>query len=147
MRKHKKTNKFQLVWLCFVHPSVDSSFAVWLTPRSQVIKVSQKTLRCAAHRGIKPRGVHPTAESSSAVWYTLQTALCRVKIGFLWVSGTIRRSLLGVNTSIMKEKIWRKNFWFAKTTILTPQCHAHSRVEFFELCDRISRRIQNQIRK
>ena len=33
------------------------------------------------------------------------------------------------------------------TKILTPQCDAHSGVEFFELCDRMSRQNRNRIRK
>ena len=47
----------------------------------------------------------------------------------------------------MKEKIWRTNFWFAKTKILTPRCDAHCGVKFFYLSDRISRRNRNWIQK
>ena len=31
----------------------------------------------------------------------------------------------------MKEKFWRKNVFFVKLKILTPQCHAHCGVNFF----------------
>ena len=99
-------------------------------------------------------GVHPTAELSSAVCITLrsQNAHCGVKIEIfvsLWLvlKGQWGEILLGVNISIIKEKILRKKILFAKTKILTPRCAAHRGVDFFELCDRISRRNRNRIRK
>ena len=47
----------------------------------------------------------------------------------------------------MKEKIWRQIFWFAKPKILTPCCRADRGVKFCELCDWISGRNRNWIRK
>ena len=130
--------------------------------------------RCASHRGVKLQGVHHTAVSSSAICITprSQTAHHRVRIKFfesLWLllKGQSGEILLGLNISIMKAKIWRNKFWFAKPKMFTPQlslalthsmgthqkdvaesrCHAHRRVEFFEIFDRISWRNRNQIRK
>ena len=108
----------------------------------------------ASHRSrVKLRGVHPTKESSSPLCITprSQTAHWGVKIKIfesLWLLfvGQSGEILLEVNTSIMIEKIWRK-FLFAKPKILTPRCVWHRGVEFFELCDRISRWNRNQIRK
>ena len=47
----------------------------------------------------------------------------------------------------MNEKIWRKQFLFAKPKILTLWCLAYCGVEFFELCDQIARQNRNRIRK
>ena len=41
----------------------------------------------------------------------------------------------------------KKKILFAKPKILTPRCHAHQGVEFFEFCDRISWGNRNLIRK
>ena len=106
--------------------------------------------RCAYHRRVKLCRVHPTAESSSVVWS--QTAHHGVKIEIfvsLWLlsKGQSREILLGVNTSIMNERIWRTFVWFAKPNMLTPGCHAHREVEFFKLCDQISQQNWNQTQK
>ena len=113
-----------------VHPTAKSSSTVWIPPRSQVIKISQKAPPCAScswcalHRGVK-------IEIFVSLW-----------LHFKGQSGEI---LLGVNTSIMKKNIRKTFFWFAKPKILTPRCHAHcSRI--FEICDWISLRNQNYIR-
>ena len=97
---------------------------------------------------------HQTAESNSAVCITprSQTAHRGVKIEIsvsLWLllNGQSGEILLGVNTSIIKQKIWRKKIWYAKPKILTPQCHAHRGVGFIELYDGISRRNRNRVRK
>ena len=47
----------------------------------------------------------------------------------------------------MNEKIWRKQFLFAKPKILTLWCLAYCGVEFFELSDQIARQNRNRIRK
>ena len=44
----------------------------------------------------------------------------------------------------MNEKIWRKQFLFAKPKILTLWCLAYCGVEFFELCDQIARQIETE---
>ena len=79
-----------------VHPTAESRFPVCITPqsqaprfqgvhhsavsnciprsqnrfilRSQVIKTSTKTRRCASHRGVNLHGVHLTAESNCIPW-------------------------------------------------------------------------------
>ena len=92
----------------------------------------------------KLRGVHPpTAESN----WTLrsQTEHCGVKIEInasLWLvlMGQKGEILLGMNTYYMKDNI-RRNF------VLTLRCDAHRGVEFFYLCDWISWRNRNWIRK
>ena len=96
----------------------------------------------------KLHGVHHAAKSdstvciplqsqSAAVWCTLQsqTAHHEVEIEIfacLWLllKGQSGEILLGVNTSIMKEKIWSINCWFSKPKILTLQCHAPAESEF-----------------
>ena len=99
-------------------------------------------------------GVHPTAKSSSTVCITRrsQTPHRRVKSEIflnLWflLKGPSGEILLGGNTFIMKEKIWRTFFWFARPKIMTPWSHAHRGVEFFELFDQISQQNRNRIRK
>ena len=98
-------------------------------------------------------GVHHSAESwkkylknrNSAVcikpWS--QTAHCGVRIDiFESLSLLLKRQsgkiLLWVNKSIMKEKIWRTIFWFAKPKILTLWCHAHQSRIFRTLRSTIS---------
>ena len=101
--------------------------------------------RCASHCGVKwskflkkLHGVHPAAESSSKVCITpqSQTAHHGVKIEILvslWLllKGQFGEILLGLNTSIIKEKNWRIFYLFSKPEILISRCHAHHRVEFF----------------
>ena len=53
-----------------VHPTGESSSAVCITQRSQEMKSSPKTPRCASHRGVRLCSVHHTAESSSEVCIT-----------------------------------------------------------------------------
>ena len=137
---------------------------VCITPSSPVTLISQKTPWCASHPVVKLQGVHNTAESSSTVCIppqsqAPQSTVCII-LGSqaLWCEshrvvklhtkeGQSGEILIGVNTSIMKDKIWITNFLLAKPKILTPWCHAHCGVKFFELCDQISRRNRNQIRK
>ena len=90
------------------------------------IKPQSQAPRCASHHGVKLCGVHHTVESSSAVCITPQSQ--NWKFCFLWLllNGQSGEILSGVNTSVMKEKIWSKFFRFAKLKILTP----HRRVEF-----------------
>ena len=84
--------QFELVWLRGVHPTAESK----CTPRSQ-----------SAHRGVK---VH-TAESNCTMRNQNRN------LGSLWLllMGQSGKFLLGVNNSIMQEKIWRKNFGLAMT--------------------------------
>ena len=116
-----------------MHHTAESSSTVCIIPQS-------KAPLCASHRGVK---MH-TAESKCTP---------RSQNRNLWkfldaFKGTIRRNpFRGEHIYIIKEKIWRNIFLFAKTKILTPRCASHRGVEFFELCDRISRRNQNWIRK
>ena len=56
--------------LCSVHPTAESDSAVCITPLSQ-------TLWCASHRGVWLRVVHLTAESSSAVCIIQQSLTLR----------------------------------------------------------------------
>ena len=90
------------------------------------------TLLCASHRGVKLCGMQHTAESRSPKFSkNLAVRIKSVKIKIFtshWVplEGKSEEILLGVNNSIIKEKIWRNFFLFAITKILT-----HSRVEFF----------------
>ena len=84
--------------------------AVCCTPESQAPG-------CAAHRGVKLRGVLLTGESSSAVCITLrsQTAHRGVKteiFGSLW--------LLLKGQSGKSKKELKKFFWLSKPKILTP---------------------------
>ena len=126
-----KTDIFEVVRLRGVHHTAESSSEVCIIPRSQGTQISQKTLRCASHRGVKLRGVHHTTYSSFAVCITPQSQTARhgVKIEIfasLWVllQGQSGEILLGVNTSIMKEKIWRTKIPLAKPKILTLRCDA-----------------------
>ena len=93
----------------------ESDSSVCIKGCSQVPKISEKPLRCASHWGVKLCGVHHTAESSSAVCITprSQTAHRRVRIEnfedlWLLLKGESGEILLGVNTYIMKEKIWKE---------------------------------------
>ena len=54
--------------------------------------------------------------------------------------------LLGVSTSSMKEKIIRTIFDLLSLKIWL-RGHAHGGVKFFKLCDRMSRRNRNRVRK
>ena len=107
------------------------------------ISFLKKTPWCDAHRRVNLCRVHHTAESSSAVCIPprSQTAHHRARIKIfesLWLllKGQSGEILLGVNTSIMKEKIWRIKFWFAKPKFwLCDVMHsAHRCVDFFKLC-------------
>ena len=119
--KTRRKDIFELVWLRGVHPSAKSSSAVCITLKSQVIKIYQKAPRCASHLKVKLCSVLSTAESSSVVCIAPQSQALwcashrRVKIEIfvsLWLllKGQSGENLLEVNTSIMKEKIWRKIF-------------------------------------
>ena len=84
-----------------MHHTTESSSPVCFLPRSQAP-------RCAAHRGVKIK-----------IFGSLR----------LFLKGHSGEILLRVITSIIKEKIWRKKFWFAKTKILSPRCDAHRETE------------------
>ena len=95
---------------------------------------------CFLPRSQAPRCVHHTTESSSPVCFLprSQAPRCaahrRVKIeNFgslrLFLKGHSGEILLRLITSIIKEKIWRKKFLFAKTKILSPRCDAHCETE------------------
>ena len=143
-----KTDIFKVVWLpsvmhtyhrvrlCGVHPSVESSFAVCITLRSNVSQISQKTLMCASYRGVC--NMHHTTESNSTVWCTPQSQYRKFWWSLLASKGKIRRPLLGVNISIMKENILIIKSGFTKPKIFTLRCHAHHGVKHIKLCDRIS---------
>ena len=123
-----------------VYPTVESSSAVCFPMPSQALQCALhrqvkctkfffKNLWCASYHEVKLPGVHPNLESSSAVWITprSQTAHLEVKMEIfvrLWLllKGQSGEIFLRVNTSIMKEKIWRKIFWLAKPKILIQQC-------------------------
>ena len=101
--------------------------------------------------------MHHTMESSdpnTAVRITPQSQTAHLGVWIenftsLWLllKGPSGEILLGVNTSIMKEKIWSIKSGFTQPKFFTPQCHAHRGVEFFKLCNWISRRNRNRIRK
>ena len=137
-----------------VHHTVKSSDPNFSKNSAECITLQSQALRCASYNRVKLRFVHHTEESSFAVCITplSQTAHRGVRIenfGGLWLllKGQSGEILYEVNTFIMKEKIWRTFFWFAKPKILNPRCDVNCRVEFFELWDRISRRNRNRIRK
>ena len=99
-----------------VHHNAESS-PMCIILQSQVTKIYKISPQCASHCGVKLPAVHHTEESSFGVCITpqSQTAHCRVKIEnfvSLWMllKGQSGEILFGVNTSIMKEKIWSKNF-------------------------------------
>ena len=122
-------------------PNFSKNCVVCITAKSQA-------LRCASPscHGVRLRGVHPTTESNC----TLRSQIRKFRwslVAFKVLKGQSGEILLGVNTSIMKEKIGRTHFWFATPKFLTPLCHAHCDVEFSELCDRISRRNWYRTRK
>ena len=78
-----------------VHPSAKSSSAVCITPRCQAS-------RCASYHGVKLRCVHHTAESNCTPHGVKIENFAGLWLLLRGQSGEI---LLGVNTSIMKEKI------------------------------------------
>ena len=128
--------------------STTESDPVFFTPQSQLTQISQKTPRCASYHN-----VHPSVESSSVMCIIprSQTAHGRVWIKnltglWLLLKGQSGKILLGVNTSIMKEKIWSIKVVLLNTRF-TPRCYAHRWVEFFELWDRIIWRNRNPIPK
>ena len=129
-----------------VHHSAETISAVCITPSSQ-------SLRCASHRKVNICCVHHSVESISAECIIPRTPRSQtvhrgdqIEIFVcLWLlfKGQSGEILLGVNTSTVCL-----NWWFvAKHTIWTPRCRAYHGVEIFELCDRISWRNWNQIRK
>ena len=71
-----------------MHPKTESSSAVCITPRSQVIKISQKALRCASHCRVKlcsvlltvesSSSIHPTTESGSSVCITPRSQVIKI---------------------------------------------------------------------
>ena len=62
------------------------------------------------------------------------------------LKGSIMRNLFrGKQFYHVRKDLKKLKFLFAKTKILTPRCATHCGVEFFELCDRISRQNQNRI--
>ena len=86
-----------------VHHTVESSSAVCIVPWSQAP-------RCASHRGVK----------------------IKKKSGLgLLVKGQSGEIPLGVNSSIVKEKIWSVQSGFTKPKILTLRCHAQRVVRIF----------------
>ena len=74
--------------------------------------------------------VRITPQSQTAhlgVWIENFTSL------WLLLKGPSGEILLGVNTSIMKEKIWSIKSGFTQPKFFTPQCHAHRGVEIGEI--------------
>ena len=72
--------RFQFCWnipifkkLCSVHPTAESSSKVCITPQSQMVKISWKTLLCVYHCWVELRSVFFTADTSSAVCITPQS--------------------------------------------------------------------------
>ena len=109
--------------LCGVHHIVESSSAVCIILQSQApwcaFHSGVKLLQCASYRGVKLCGVHNIAESNCTPRSQNQN-LWDLRLPFKGQTGEI---LIGVNTTVMKEKIWRTNFWFAQPKILTLRCH------------------------
>ena len=106
-------------------PNFSKNSAVCITPQAPrtaelevCLLLRSPTLRCASHCGVKLHTVHTLRSQNWNLWESL--------VAFEGQTGEI---LSGVNTSIMKEKIWRTFFWFAKPKILTPRCHAHPGVK------------------
>ena len=113
-----------------VHHTAESSSAVCITPRSQAP-------RCASYRGVKGInflkklcGVHHTAESSSAVCIIppSQAPRCASHCGV---------KLLTAESSFKRDNQESIKSGFKLT----------KNVDFFELCDQISRWNRNWIRK
>ena len=86
------------------------------------IILQSQALRCASHWG-----VHFASHQTEHREVKIQIFV----ILWLLLKGQSGEILLGVNTSIMKGKIWRTFVWFAKPKILTPRCHAHGGGKFF----------------
>ena len=119
-----------------MHPTAKSSSAVGIPLRSQA-------LRCASHQKVKLCSVHHTVKSNCTPRSQNQN-LCVSLVAF---KGTIRRYPFRCEHIYHKRKDFNKFCFIFKLKILTLRCHAHRRVEFFELCDRITRRNRNRIRK
>ena len=88
-------------------------------------------------------GVHPTAGPKCT--QRSQNQNLSESLGAF--NGSIRRNPFRGEQFYHVRKDLKKKIIFAKTKILTPRCEAHRRVEFFELCDRISQRNRNRIQK
>ena len=83
-----------------------------ITPWSQVTQISEKALRCASYGGVKLCGLHPKADLSCAPCITPGShpahrgvRIKKFDARWLLLKGQLGEILLGVNTSIMKEKI------------------------------------------
>ena len=146
-----------------VHPTAESTapnysknFTVCITSRSWAP-------HCASHRGVKLRGVYHTAESnctprsqtahrgvklhtgeSNCTLRSQNQNLCESLVG---LKGTVGRNPFRGEHILHERKDLKKFFWLAMTKILTPPCDAHRGVKFFNLCDLISHRYWNWIRK
>ena len=105
------------------------SSAVCIPPWSQAS-------RCASHGRVKLCGVHHTGESNCTL-RSQNRNLCESLDAF---KGTNRRHPFRDEHIYHERKDLKKFFLFAKPKILSPWCHAHYEIEFFELCDQISRR-------
>ena len=115
-----------------MHHTAESSSTVCITLRSQVTQPSQKL-----------GGVFHTTRSNCTT-RSQNWNLCNSLVAF---KGTIRRNSFRGKYIYHKKKIWRNFFSFAKLKILTPLCHAHRGVEFFELCDWITQQNGKRIWK
>ena len=102
--KTGKTDIFESVWLCSVHPTVESSSTVCIPPRSQ-------TPQCASHHGVRLHGVHHTAESSTTVCITLPslTPQCAShrRVSTYQVSVLIRSFTNAISLWHLKILMWK----------------------------------------
>ena len=73
LKKALRCASLRGIQLRSLHHTAESSSAMCIPPRSQVIKSFPKAPRSASHHGVRLRGVHHTAESSSAVCITLRS--------------------------------------------------------------------------
>ena len=107
------------------------------------IPLCSQARQCASCCGVKIYSVHHTSESNCTPQSQNRT-FCWSLVAF---KGTIRRNPFMGEHIYYERKYLKYTKWayYSKPKILTLQCHANRRVEFFELFYRISRRNQNQI--
>ena len=94
--------------LCGVQHTVESR-----APSSEKISTVchtlwRSSLRCATYREDHPCGVQHTAETNCTPWSQIEIYTCL----WLLLKGQSGEILLGVNISIMREKIWSIKCWF-----------------------------------
>ena len=114
----------------------------WSRYRQHSFPFCHLLILCSYHR-VKLRSVHHTAKSNC----TPQSQNQNLWESLVAFKVTIKRIPFRGKLFYYVRKDLKILCWIAKTIILTPRCDAHSGVEFFVLCDRISWGNWNRIRK